>query len=90
MVKVSSEFSNPVSVSSGSMMDMSKALSPALNADNISNITYKVSGNKATIDPVTGVLTVNDDASKGTITVSIKVTLKNGKTKTIKTKLKVG
>lgn len=89
MVKLSDEFNNPVTVSAGGTLDMSKALTSTFNRDNVSKIEYKVSGKKATIDPVTGQLTINDNVTKGTITVSIKVTLINGKTKTLKTKVKV-
>jgi len=89
-VKVSDAFANPVAASAGSVVDLTKALSPGLNVANVGKVEYKVSGNKATINPITGQLMINGDATKGTITVSIKVTLKNGKTKTVKTKIKIG
>jgi len=89
-VKVSPEYANPVAVQAGSEVDMSQALSSSLNMANVSDISYAVSGNKAVIDPVTGKLTINGNATKGTITVSIKVTLANGKTKTVKAKIKIG
>jgi len=89
-VKASETFSKPVATVAGGIVDMTKALSPSLNAANVGKIEYQVSGNKAVINPITGQLMINGNASKGTITVSIKVTLKNGKTKTVKTKIKVG
>lgn len=89
-VKLSAAFSNPVAAKAGGKVDMSKALSDGLNMTNVSKVEYMVSGSKATIDPKTGQLVINGNATKGTITVSIKVTLKNGKTKTIKAKVKVG
>lgn len=88
-VQVSSQFAKPVEAAVGGEIDMSQALSSSLNMANVSKISYTVSGNKAVIYPATGLLVINGNATKGTITVSIKVTLKNGKTKTIKTKIKI-
>jgi len=89
-VTLSDAFRNPVSSNPGSQVDMSKALSDSLNMANVRKIVYTVSGSQAVIDPVTGQLSVNDNATKGTITVTIKVTLMNGKTKTVKAKIKIG
>jgi len=88
-VKVSNEFSNPVPAAPGGVVDMTKVFSTSLNAANVSGIEYSVSGNKAVINPFTGQLIINSNATKGTITVKVKVNLKNGKSKTIKTKIKI-
>jgi len=88
-VKLSDQFSKPVQVIPGAVLDMSKALSTELNICNVQKFEYSVSGNKAVINPATGLLAINADATPGTVTVGIKVTLKNGKTKTIKAKVKI-
>lgn len=88
-VKVSDEFKKPLQTAPGAAVNMATAISPTLNMANVKAIQYSVSGNRAIINPNTGLLVVNQNAKKGTITVNIKVTLQNGKQKTIKAKLKV-
>ncbi len=89
-IKLSDTFSKPVKVAKGSTVDMRGAFSSGIDLNSVAEIDYSVSGNKAVIDPVTGILLINDNATNGTVTVTIKVTLKNGKTKTLKAKIKIG
>lgn len=87
-VKVSNEFAKPVTVAPGAMLNMSSAISTGFNMSNANKIEYTANTDSVSINPVTGQLIVKGNA-KGTVTVSIKITLRNGKTKTIKTKLKI-
>ena len=87
-IKISDEYSKPVATAPGSILDMSKAISSGFNMANATKVEYLVSGNQATINPITGQLIVKGNA-KGTITVSINVTLRSGKKKTIKARLNV-
>lgn len=70
------------------MLNMSSAISTGFNMSNATKIEYTANTDSVSINPVTGQLMVKGNA-KGTVTVSIKITLRNGKTKTIKTKLKI-
>lgn len=75
-------------VSAGSVVDLVGLLEPGVNVANINRVEYSAGGNKGVINQATGQLFINE-GSKGTINVSIKVTLNNGLTKTVKAKLKV-
>jgi len=88
-VKISDQFAKPVQSVPGASIDMTKALSSGLCLANIQKVEYAVSGNRATINPLTGQLAINPDAKKGTITVTMKITLMNGKTKILKTRIKI-
>ena len=86
-IKLLPEFSNTINVRPGTVIDLTKVLQPGLNILNVSKVEYSVNGNKGVIDPTTGLLYINNE-SKGTITANIKITLKNGQSKTIKVKIK--
>lgn len=77
-----------LSIAPGAMLNMSSAISTGFNMSNATKIEYTANTDSVSINPVTGQLMVKGNA-KGTVTVSIKITLRNGKTKTIKTKLKI-
>lgn len=88
-LKVSDAFANTVSVKPGSFVDLNSAISTDIHFANIGSKEYSVSGNQGVLYPETGLYVINPNAKKGIINVSIKVTLTNGKKKTLKTKLKI-
>ena len=62
------------------------AMSSGLNMKNVSKITYTVSNKSVATVSKNGKVTTK---KAGTVTVKAKVTLKNGKTKTVTMKIKV-
>lgn len=68
----------------GEVVDLSNILSPDLHVLNVQQLEYSVTGKDAIINPATGLLAISGNADKGNATVSVKVTLKNGKSKTLK------
>lgn len=88
-IKVSDAFANTPTVAPGSVIEMRQAISPVFHMANAAKVTYSISGGGAIINPDSGRLVFNQNARKGTYTITIKILLTNGKTKTIKVKVRI-